>query len=543
MVTGQDITLVTDRAIKAPPIPYQLQELTLLLGINTAMSAIMKDRILRLKTQIEVKSIPVHLFHVPTHHNPADVGTRGTTASLISEHDWVRGPRWLECDQQTWLIRSIDNLSSDQSYEEIEDNQHVNVEATNESAESFLLIIDLARFSRYKTALRTFSVVGKLLSKCVKRCNYTRSTSTTLNVLSLYTTAEAIAAEDMEISEKLILAAIHENINVQKLQKRFPNQKIIRDEKEVPIFIPNYSELARLIIHDLHYENAHCGKEQTLALARQRFWIPQPSRVIKKYLRTCITCKKCHGLPYGAPKMPPLPTDRVIITKPFANVGCDYIGPFESNIRQKMYVCLFRCLTTRAVHLEVVENLSAGALLSSFVRFISRRGVPKLIRTDCGTNFKLGSKVIENLFLENDENGSSVMSYSASEGIKWIFNPLASPWMGGTWERMVGSVKRCFQKSIGRKKLSFEQMTIVISRIEAIINTRPLTKVSATDLDEIPIRPIDFLQENLKYSIPSTQLQCGNGDTLYDSELLQTVAQAQEALMFSETIATVFWER
>ncbi|KAK6764624.1 hypothetical protein RB195_024808 [Necator americanus] len=86
-------------------------------------------------------------------------------------------------------------------------------------------------------------------------------------------------------------------------------------------------------------------------------------------------------------------------------------------------------------------------------------------------------------------------------------------------------------------------MTTVISRIEAIINTRPLTKVSATDLDEMPIRPIDFLQGNLKYSIPSTQLQCGNGDTVYDPELLQTVAQAQEALLFSETIATVFWER
>ncbi|KAK6750546.1 hypothetical protein RB195_002489 [Necator americanus] len=485
-----------------------------------------KDRILRLKTQIEVKSIPVHLFHVPTHHNPADVGTRGTTASLISDHDWVRGPRWLEHDQQTWLIRSIDNLSCDQFYEEIEDNQHVNVETTNESAESSRLIIDLARFSRYKTALRTFSVVGKLLSKWVKRCNYTRSTSITLNVLSLYTNEDVIAAEDMEISEKLILAAIHENINVQKLQKRFPNQKIIRDEKgiiryksriqnanlpydaKMPIFIPNYSELARLIIHDLHYGNAHCGKEQTLTLARQRFWIPQPSRMIKKYLRTCNTCKKCHGLPYGAQEMPQ--TD-------YQQIG--------------------------AVHLEVVENLSAGAFLSSFIRFISRRGVPKLIRTDCGTNFKLGSKVIENLFLENDENGSSVMSYSASEGIKWIFNPPASPWMGGAWERMVGSVKRCFQKSIGRKKLSFEQMTTVISRIEAIINTRPLTKVSATDLDEIPIRPIDFLQGNLKYSIPSTQLQCGNGDTVYDPELLQTVAQAQEALMFSETIATVFWER
>ncbi|KAK6762465.1 hypothetical protein RB195_023257 [Necator americanus] len=86
-------------------------------------------------------------------------------------------------------------------------------------------------------------------------------------------------------------------------------------------------------------------------------------------------------------------------------------------------------------------------------------------------------------------------------------------------------------------------MITVISRIEAIINTRPLTKVSVTDLDEIPIRSIDFLQGNLKYSIPSTQLQRGNGDTSYDPELAQTVAQAQEELIFSETLATLFWER
>ncbi|KAK6762425.1 hypothetical protein RB195_023226 [Necator americanus] len=123
-------------------------------------------------------------------------------------------------NQQSWLIRCIDSLGSYESYEEMEDNKHVNVESTNRSAKSSPSIADLARFSRYRTALRTFSVVGKLLSKWVKRCNYTKSTSITLNVLSLYTTADITTANDMDTFEKLILAAIHENSNVRKLQKK-----------------------------------------------------------------------------------------------------------------------------------------------------------------------------------------------------------------------------------------------------------------------------------------------------------------------------------
>ncbi|EYC34074.1 hypothetical protein Y032_0001g23 [Ancylostoma ceylanicum] len=83
-------------------------------------------------------------------------------------------------------------------------------------------------------------------------------------------------------------------------------------------------------------------------------------------------------------------------------------------------------------------------------------------------------------------------------------------------------------------------MATVISRIEAITNTCPLTKVSTTDLGEIPMGPINFSQGNLWYSIPDTQLQYGNGDVSYDPDLIQTVAQTQKGLLFSEQIATAF---
>ncbi|EYC40108.1 hypothetical protein Y032_0629g850 [Ancylostoma ceylanicum] len=238
--------------------------------------------------------------------------------------------------------------------------------------------------------------------------------------------------------------------------------------------------------------------------------------------------------------MPPLPLDRVIVAKPFKNTGCDFMGPFTSKTQDKMYVCLYTCLTTRAVHLEVVENLSTAAFLTSFIRFISRRGVSNTMRSDCGTNFKNGEQIIDAMFRKDDDSGASVMTYCAKERIKWIFNPPASSWMGGVWERLVGSVKKALNKSIGRRKLTFADMCTVITRIEAIFNTRPLTKCDPEDLTKIPLRPVDFLQGNVKFSIPDTHVD--ERDPQFDPSFIRTEKQALEALRFSEKIADKFWE-
>ncbi|KAK6760856.1 hypothetical protein RB195_022067 [Necator americanus] len=263
-----------------------------------------------------------------------------------------------------------------------------------------------------------------------------------------------------------------------------------------------------------------------LFLAEQTYWVPQSSRAIKKYIKDCTTCKRCRGMPFGAPEMPPLPSDSVTISKPFQNVGCGFMGPFVSTRNERMYICLYTCLAIRAIHLEMVESLGTGAFLNSFIRYVSRRSVPLLMRTDCGSNFKLGQKIIEKLFESDETIGNSVMNYCASEGIKWIFNPPASPWMGGVWKGLVGSVNRSFQKSVGRKKLPFEQMVTVVTRIEAVVNTHPLTKLSAADLSGIPLRPTDFLQGNLKFSIPNFEMSNFRNDNIFEPEIIQTAAQA-----------------
>ncbi|KAK6765600.1 hypothetical protein RB195_025485 [Necator americanus] len=132
------------------------------------------------------------------------------------------------------------------------------------------------------------------------------------------------------------------------------------------------------------------------------------------------------------------------------------------------------------------------------------------------------------------------MTYCANERINWIFNPPASPWMGGVWERLAGSVKKALNKSIGRRKLNFPEMCTVLTRIEAIPNTRPLTKCDTDDITKLLLRPIDFLQGNIKYSISNGSALHDLTDPVHNPTLIQTEKQALEAIRFSKTIAEKF---
>uniref|UniRef100_A0A7I5E6D1 Integrase catalytic domain-containing protein n=1 Tax=Haemonchus contortus TaxID=6289 RepID=A0A7I5E6D1_HAECO len=521
-----------------------------------------KCRILKEKTIIEHKGIPVQFYHVPTDKNPADAGTRGVDATQVHNLPWIHGPQWLSEESASLFLRPMNDilevdLPNDEKFAKGFDSEfHVVTENKCES----ISWLSLSRFSRWTSAVRTIARVGKAIHKWVNKTNSKKEKGRWIRLthLNKFDPNFDITVDDLSRSETVIFKEDHKAISIEELRKRFPQKKIFRDVSGIirnqsrlqnaaimcdtknPIFIEKESELARLLLTEIHVKNAHCGKDHTLCIARQRFWIPRPSGAFKKFLKHCAICKRYQGLPFGAPEMPPLPNDRMVRTQPFENVGCDFMGPFLCKENQKYYICLYTCLTTRAIHLEVVEDMSARTFLNSFIRFISRRGVPKLVRTDCGTNFKLGQHIIESMH-DSANNDCSLMSYSANHGIRWIFNPPNAPWMGGAWERMVGTVKRAFAKSIGRRKLSYPELYTVVTEIEAIVNTRPLTSCSSS-IEEVPIRPVDFLQRRLQYAILPTN-ENEHDDPSFDPSLLQSVAQVKQALMHAEQVVEKFWER
>ena len=209
-----------------------------------------------------------------------------------------------------------------------------------------------------------------------------------------------------------------------------------------------------------HRKALHTGIAQTLSLVRQKFWIPQGRSIVRKILRACKICQKHEGGPYNMPLMPPLPTERVSVAASFTNTGIDYFGPLYIKAKgdtQKVWVCLFTCLVTRAVHLELMQDMSAQQFLLGFRRFIATYGKPNKVISDNTSHFKLAAETIDRLWT-NILKETDVVSYVANENIQWKFIVELASWMGGFYERLVGLVKRSLRKAIGRICLTNEQL-------------------------------------------------------------------------------------
>ena len=142
-----------------------------------------------------------------------------------------------------------------------------------------------------------------------------------------------------------------------------------------------------------------------------------------------------------------LPEVRVKPSKPFTNTGVDYAGPFcvkqggkRSKTIVKCYVALFICLSTKAIHLELVSELSTKVYIASLRRFIARRGLCNNSYSDNGTNFVGTEKELKKNISE-EESTECISNFAVQQGINFHFIPPCSPHMGGIWEAGVKSMK------------------------------------------------------------------------------------------------------
>lgn len=121
------------------------------------------------------------------------------------------------------------------------------------------------------------------------------------------------------------------------------------------------------------------------------------------------------------------------------------------------------CLATRAVHLEAVSNLSTAQFLAAFRRFVSRRGIPSTIHSDCGTNFVGADSEMRKLFNNASDFSVKVAEILSNDGTTWLFNPPGTPHQGEIWEAAVKSVKYHLKRVIGDATLTYEELSTLLT--------------------------------------------------------------------------------
>ena len=237
----------------------------------------------------------------------------------------------------------------------------------------------------------------------------------------------------------------------------------------------------------IHTSHNHIGLSQTLSLYRQRCWTPKIRSRIKYLLLRCVTCRRVKGRTLSQPLPPPLPAERVQWVPPFSHVGVDHTGSYVirdlQGRKSKVYICLFVCATTRAVHLEVVEDLTTSKFILGLRRLAATKGMPKLILSDNHRTFIVGET-----FLLDLQQDPLVREYLNNRSIRWKHQTPRSPWMGGHFERLVRTIKASLATAISRKLLSLEEFRTVVLEAENIVNSRPLTYQSDSTRD-IPLSP------------------------------------------------------
>ncbi|GFS30024.1 integrase catalytic domain-containing protein [Trichonephila inaurata madagascariensis] len=214
------------------------------------------------------------------------------------------------------------------------------------------------------------------------------------------------AGKQLPSTNKLIpLTQFYDDSGIIYVGGRLKNS-ILPESQKHPILLPKTDHVGNLIISDYHLKLLHAGPQLLQASLREKFWILSARDAVRRVVRRCIPCFRNRPR-FAEQIMGDLPESRVCPCSVFQRNGIDFASPFLIRSSKgrgigstKCYICVFVCLATKAVHPEVVSDLTSKAFIACLKRFVACRGKPSEIFCDQGTNFYGASRDLKKEFLQ-----------------------------------------------------------------------------------------------------------------------------------------------
>ncbi|XP_052805854.1 uncharacterized protein LOC128235151 [Mya arenaria] len=435
--------------------------------------------------------------HVPTNMNPADLASRGEHPEEGGKlFICLNGPKFLNMEKDDWPHKP-DGITTE--YEDVEMKPAVVTSMVQSQCQDVVSDI-LNRYSDWYKLQRAVAWLLRLKTFMIHR--YLKHETKEIF------TGGCLSLREIKTARKLILMKVQESAYGDEFSKLTSNKKIatssslvklcpvlnegllrvggrfqytkFSEDSKHPIILPSKHHVTELIVRKYHEVNHHMGAHHVLSLTRPSYWIIHGIRTVKHVVSACMDCKRRFRKTQRQ-QMALLPVERLTPDKPpFTYVGVDYFVPMYVKVgrsQQKRYGCLFTCLATRAVHIEIAHSLGTDSFVCALQRFMSRRGKPEKIFSDNGTNFTFGERELRAEIAE--WNQSRIMNELVQKDIEWQFIPPYASHIGGVWERLVQSVKRALKSVVKEQLLNDEALNTLMTETEKIVNDRPITKLES----------------------------------------------------------------
>jgi hypothetical protein len=451
--------------------------------------------------------------HIRTECNPADIISRGLLPKEIRDCVlWWQGPSFFRLPSEQWPQSLITIDEDEPSYA-----NEIRRTLTIVRVSSLFAWIE-TRFSRYNILVNAsawiFRFINNHKKQAVKRSGaltVDEREQALMKIIAIIQQAmfpheyryllriAANPASDEPFPSQSTILALAPFLDIDnmviRVGGRLDASAGLTFQQKHPIILPE-CQFAVVVVRHLHRLHLHPGARAMLSIVREEFWPLKAKSIIRKVIHQCMTCFKVKPR-LATQFMGSLPAARVTMSPPFSSTAVDYAGAFGLRSSMtfkarivKAYVAVFKCMSTGAIHLEAVSSLSTAAFVAAFDRFVSRRGLSHDMYSDNGTNFHGTDNEFRGI-IGKIEKG--IAAHLSSKAVRWHFSCPLAPHAGGYYESAVKMMKHHLVRTADTHSFDFEQFQTVLCKIEAILNSRPLTPLSEDPSDCSYLSPGHFL--------------------------------------------------